>query len=162
MVRYMKKLENKDISLVHSMIPLGSCTMKLNSTTEMIPCSFRHFTDIHPFAPVEQAQGFHQMFKELEHDLCEITGYDRISFQPNSGAQGEYAGLRAIRSYHEHRNEGHRNICLIPISAHGTNPASAQMAGMKVSGQMESRYKYGIYGMIFIGGAHPHPLQRLH
>jgi len=132
MVRYMKKLENKDISLVHSMIPLGSCTMKLNSTTEMMPCSFRHFTDIHPFAPVEQAQGFHQMFKELEHDLCEITGYDRISFQPNSGAQGEYAGLRAIRSYHEHRNEGHRNICLIPISAHGTNPASAQMAGMKV------------------------------
>ncbi|KAH8359419.1 hypothetical protein KR093_006537 [Drosophila rubida] len=132
MVRYMKKLENKDISLVHSMIPLGSCTMKLNSTTEMMPCSFRHFTDIHPFAPVEQAQGFHQMFRELERDLCEITGYDRISFQPNSGAQGEYAGLRAIRSYHEHRNEGHRNICLIPISAHGTNPASAQMAGMKV------------------------------
>ncbi|XP_060647467.1 LOW QUALITY PROTEIN: glycine dehydrogenase (decarboxylating), mitochondrial [Drosophila nasuta] len=132
MVRYMKKLENKDISLVHSMIPLGSCTMKLNSTTEMMPCSFRHFTDIHPFAPVEQAQGFHQMFHELERDLCEITGYDRISFQPNSGAQGEYAGLRAIRRYHEHRNEGHRNICLIPISAHGTNPASAQMAGMKV------------------------------
>lgn len=132
MVRYMKKLENKDISLVHSMIPLGSCTMKLNATTEMIPCSFRHFTDIHPFAPVDQAVGYHQMFKELEQDLCEITGYDRISFQPNSGAQGEYAGLRAIRSYHEHRNEGHRNICLIPISAHGTNPASAQMAGMKV------------------------------
>ncbi|XP_061401002.1 glycine dehydrogenase (decarboxylating), mitochondrial-like [Musca vetustissima] len=132
MVRYMKKLENKDISLVHSMIPLGSCTMKLNATTEMMPCSFRHFTDIHPFAPVEQAQGYHQMFKELENDLCEITGYDRISFQPNSGAQGEYAGLRAIRSYHEQRNEGHRNICLIPISAHGTNPASAQMAGMKV------------------------------
>lgn len=98
----------------------------------MMPCSFRHFTDIHPFAPVEQAQGFHQMFNELERDLCEITGYDKISFQPNSGAQGEYAGLRAIRSYHEHRNEGHRNICLIPISAHGTNPASAQMAGMKV------------------------------
>lgn len=132
MVRYMKKLENKDISLVHSMIPLGSCTMKLNATTEMIPCSFRHFTDIHPFAPVDQTVGYHQMFKELEQDLCEITGYDRISFQPNSGAQGEYAGLRAIRSYHEHRNEGHRNICLIPISAHGTNPASAQMAGMKV------------------------------
>ncbi|XP_053946765.1 glycine dehydrogenase (decarboxylating), mitochondrial [Anastrepha ludens] len=132
MVRYMKRLENKDISLVHSMIPLGSCTMKLNSTTEMIPCSFRQFTDIHPFAPVEQAKGYHQMFSELEKDLCEITGYDRISFQPNSGAQGEYAGLRTIRSYHEHRNEGHRNVCLIPISAHGTNPASAQMAGMKV------------------------------
>ncbi|KAI8123098.1 hypothetical protein FF38_11750 [Lucilia cuprina] len=132
MVRYMKKLENKDVSLVHSMIPLGSCTMKLNSTTEMMPCSFRHFTDIHPFAPIDQAQGYHRMFEELERDLCEITGYDKISFQPNSGAQGEYAGLRAIRSYHEHRNEGHRNICLIPISAHGTNPASAQMAGMKV------------------------------
>lgn len=132
MVRYMKKLENKDISLVHSMIPLGSCTMKLNSTTEMMPCSFHHFTDIHPFAPVSQAKGYHQMFQELEKDLCEITGYDKISFQPNSGAQGEYAGLRAIRSYHEHRNESHRNICLIPISAHGTNPASAQMAGMKV------------------------------
>uniref|UniRef100_A0A1B0FFX4 Glycine cleavage system P protein n=2 Tax=Glossina morsitans morsitans TaxID=37546 RepID=A0A1B0FFX4_GLOMM len=132
MVRYMKRLENKDISLVHSMIPLGSCTMKLNATTEMMPCSFRHFTEIHPFAPVEQARGYHLMFEELEHDLCEITGYDKISFQPNSGAQGEYAGLRAIRSYHEHRKEGHRNVCLIPISAHGTNPASAQMAGMKV------------------------------
>lgn len=132
MVRYMKQLENKDISLVHSMIPLGSCTMKLNSTTEMIPCSFRHFTDIHPFAPVEQAKGYHLMFAELEKDLCEITGYDKISFQPNSGAQGEYAGLRAIRSYHESNGNHHRNICLIPVSAHGTNPASAQMAGMKV------------------------------
>lgn len=132
MVRYMKQLENKDISLVHSMIPLGSCTMKLNSTTEMMPCSFRHFTEIHPFAPVEQAKGYHQMFRELERDLCEITGYDKISFQPNSGAQGEYAGLRAIRSYHEAQGEVNRNICLIPISAHGTNPASAQMAGMRV------------------------------
>lgn len=132
MVRYMKQLENKDISLVHSMIPLGSCTMKLNSTTEMIPCSFRHFTEIHPFAPLEQAKGYHQMFSELEKDLCEITGYDRISFQPNSGAQGEYAGLRAIRSFHEANGEHNRTICLIPISAHGTNPASAQMAGMKV------------------------------
>lgn len=132
MVRYMKQLENKDISLVHSMIPLGSCTMKLNSTTEMIPCSFRHFTEIHPFAPLEQAKGYHQMFNELEKDLCEITGYDHISFQPNSGAQGEYAGLRAIRGYHEANGEHNRNICLIPISAHGTNPASAQMAGMIV------------------------------
>lgn len=132
MVRYMKQLENKDISLVHSMIPLGSCTMKLNSTTEMIPCSFRHFTDIHPFAPLDQAKGYHQMFNELEKDLCEITGYDKISFQPNSGAQGEYAGLRAIRSYHEANGNHHRNICLIPVSAHGTNPASAQMAGMRV------------------------------
>lgn len=132
MVRYMKRLENKDISLVHSMIPLGSCTMKLNSTTEMIPCSFRHFTDIHPFAPKDQATGYRQLFDELEKDLCEITGYDNISFQPNSGAQGEYAGLRAIRGYHEANGNHHRNICLIPISAHGTNPASAQMAGMIV------------------------------
>lgn len=132
MVRYMKQLENKDISLVHSMIPLGSCTMKLNSTTEMIPCSFRHFTEIHPFAPLDQAKGYHQMFDELEKDLCEITGYDKISFQPNSGAQGEYAGLRAIRGYHEASGNHHRTVCLIPVSAHGTNPASAQMAGMRV------------------------------
>lgn len=132
MVRYMKKLENKDISLVHSMIPLGSCTMKLNSTTEMIPCSYRHFTDIHPFAPLNQTEGYQTLFRELENDLCEITGYDYVSLQPNSGAQGEYAGLRAIRAYHEGRNEAHRNVCLIPISAHGTNPASAQMAGMKI------------------------------
>ncbi|XP_028135002.1 glycine dehydrogenase (decarboxylating), mitochondrial [Diabrotica virgifera virgifera] len=131
-VRYMKILENKDISLVHSMIPLGSCTMKLNSTTEMMPCSFKHFTDIHPFAPTEQCQGYHQLFEELEQDLCTITGYDKISFQPNSGAQGEYAGLRAIQCYHEAKGEAHRDVCLIPISAHGTNPASAQMAGMKV------------------------------
>lgn len=131
-VRYMKKLENKDISLVHSMIPLGSCTMKLNSTTEMLPCSFKHFTDIHPFAPKSQAKGYHQLFQELETDLCEITGYDNISFQPNSGAQGEYAGLRAIQGYHKSRNEAHRKVCLIPISAHGTNPASAQMAGMDI------------------------------
>jgi glycine dehydrogenase len=128
----MKQLENKDLSLVHSMIPLGSCTMKLNSSTEMIPCSFRHFTDIHPFAPVEQAKGYHQMFAELEQDLCEITGYDNISLQPNSGAQGEYAGLRAIRGYHEANGDFQRDVCLIPVSAHGTNPASAQMAGMRV------------------------------
>ncbi|GFG33833.1 hypothetical protein Cfor_11037 [Coptotermes formosanus] len=131
-VRYMKTLENKDVSLVHSMIPLGSCTMKLNSTTEMMPCSFQHFTDIHPFAPLDQSLGYQQLFEELQQDLCAITGYDRISFQPNSGAQGEYAGLRAIKCYHEACSEGHRNICLIPVSAHGTNPASAQMAGMKV------------------------------
>ncbi|CAH1114079.1 unnamed protein product [Psylliodes chrysocephalus] len=131
-VRYMKVLENKDISLVHSMIPLGSCTMKLNSTTEMMPCSFKHFTDMHPFAPIEQCVGYHQLFAELEKDLCAITGYDKISFQPNSGAQGEYAGLRAIHCYHQARGESHRDVCLIPVSAHGTNPASAQMAGMKV------------------------------
>ncbi|KAJ8931698.1 hypothetical protein NQ314_015345 [Rhamnusium bicolor] len=131
-VRYMKKLENKDISLVHSMIPLGSCTMKLNSTTEMMPCSFKHFTDIHPFAPLDQSLGYHQLFAELEKDLCTITGYDKISFQPNSGAQGEYAGLRAIQCYHEARGDKLRDVCLIPVSAHGTNPASAQMAGMRV------------------------------
>ena len=132
MVRYMKQLENKDISLVHSMIPLGSCTMKLNSTTEMLPCSFSEFTEMHPFVPPIQAKGYQQLFQELEKDLCEITGYDKISLQPNSGAQGEYAGLRAIRGYHESLGEHQRNICLIPISAHGTNPASAQMAGMDV------------------------------
>ena len=131
-VRYMKRLENKDVSLVHSMIPLGSCTMKLNSTTEMMPCSFPGFTDMHPFAPPDQALGYRELFEELERDLCEITGYDHISFQPNSGAQGEYAGLRAIMSYLESKGETNRNVCLIPLSAHGTNPASAQMAGMKV------------------------------
>ncbi|XP_050454391.1 glycine dehydrogenase (decarboxylating), mitochondrial isoform X1 [Cataglyphis hispanica] len=131
-VRYMKSLENKDVSLVHSMIPLGSCTMKLNSTTEMMPCSLKGFTDMHPFAPFEQAKGYQQLFAELEHDLCAITGYDDISFQPNSGAQGEYAGLRAIQCYHESKGEKHRQVCLIPVSAHGTNPASAQMAGMQV------------------------------
>merc|ERR1719220_2377593 len=131
-VRYMKRLENKDVSLVHSMIPLGSCTMKLNSTTEMMPCSFANFTNVHPFCPPEQALGYRMLFEELERDLCEITGYDHISFQPNSGAQGEYAGLRAIMSYLESKGEKQRNVCLIPVSAHGTNPASAQMAGMKV------------------------------
>ncbi|KAG6446472.1 hypothetical protein O3G_MSEX004459 [Manduca sexta] len=131
-VRYMKRLENKDVSLVHSMIPLGSCTMKLNSTTEMMPCSFKHFTDIHPFAPLDQCQGYHTLFEELARDLCAITGYDRVSFQPNSGAQGEYAGLRTIKRYHEFRGDARRNICLIPVSAHGTNPASAHMAGMRV------------------------------
>ncbi|XP_063991842.1 glycine dehydrogenase (decarboxylating), mitochondrial [Diachasmimorpha longicaudata] len=131
-VRYMKALENKDVSLVHSMIPLGSCTMKLNSTTEMMPCSLPGFTDMHPFAPVDQALGYNDLFTQLERDLCAITGYDGISFQPNSGAQGEYAGLRAIQCYHESRNDSNRKVCLIPISAHGTNPASAQMAGMQV------------------------------
>lgn len=131
-VRYMKSLENKDVSLVHSMIPLGSCTMKLNSTTEMIPCSLPGFKDIHPFAPAEQSKGYQQLFAELEKDLCAITGYDSISFQPNSGAQGEYAGLRAIQCYHESQGNKDRQVCLIPVSAHGTNPASAQMAGMQV------------------------------
>ncbi|XP_034935017.1 glycine dehydrogenase (decarboxylating), mitochondrial [Chelonus insularis] len=131
-VRYMKALENKDVSLVHSMIPLGSCTMKLNSTTEMMPCSLPGFANVHPFAPIEQAQGYQELFKDLEKDLCAITGYDGISFQPNSGAQGEYAGLRAIQRYYESKGDNNRRVCLIPISAHGTNPASAQMAGMQV------------------------------
>ncbi|XP_074643600.1 glycine dehydrogenase (decarboxylating), mitochondrial-like [Tubulanus polymorphus] len=132
-VRYMKTLENKDLSLVHSMIPLGSCTMKLNSTTEMMPCSWPEFAGIHPFVPLDQAEGYHQLFHELEKDLCEITGYDKISFQPNSGAQGEYAGLRAIKAYLDANGMSERTVCLIPASAHGTNPASAQMAGMKVT-----------------------------
>ncbi|KAM7446728.1 hypothetical protein ABFA07_004971 [Porites harrisoni] len=131
-VRYMKLLENKDISLCHSMIPLGSCTMKLNATTEMMPITWPRFANIHPYAPVEQAQGYRRLYQELEKDLCEITGFDAICFQPNSGAQGEYAGLRVIRAYHEHNGNDHRKVCLIPVSAHGTNPASAQMAGYQV------------------------------
>ncbi|MCX7636754.1 MAG: aminomethyl-transferring glycine dehydrogenase [Cyclobacteriaceae bacterium] len=132
MLRYIKKLENKDLSLVHSMIPLGSCTMKLNATTEMIPVTWAEFGNIHPFAPADQTKGYQQMTKELENWLAEITGFTGVSLQPNSGAQGEYAGLMVIRAYHQHRGEGHRNVALIPASAHGTNPASAVMAGMKV------------------------------
>uniref|UniRef100_A0A8C2RW68 glycine dehydrogenase (aminomethyl-transferring) n=1 Tax=Capra hircus TaxID=9925 RepID=A0A8C2RW68_CAPHI len=131
-VRYMKRLENKDISLVHSMIPLGSCTMKLNSSSELTPITWKEFANIHPFVPLEQAQGYQQLFRELEKDLCELTGYDQISFQPNSGAQGEYAGLASIRAYLDAKGETHRTVCLIPKSAHGTNPASAHMAGMKI------------------------------
>lgn len=130
--RFIKMLENKDVSLVHSMIPLGSCTMKLNGTTEMMLCSLPGFANIHPFVPKDQATGYSELFEELENDLCSITGYDQVSLQPNSGAQGEYAGLCAIQSYHQSRGEEHRNICLIPVSAHGTNPASAKMAGMEI------------------------------
>ena len=132
MMRYIKKLENKDLSLVHGMISLGSCTMKLNAATEMEPITWPEFANLHPFCPVNQTLGFQQIFKELEEDLSEITGFDQVSLQPNSGAQGEYSGLMVIRAYHISNNEGHRNICLIPTSAHGTNPASAVMAGMEV------------------------------
>jgi len=132
LLRYMKSLENKDLSMVHSMIPLGSCTMKLNATTEMIPVTWPEFGDMHPFAPVEQAQGYAEIFATLEQWLCEITGFDAMSLQPNAGAQGEYTGLMVIRAYHKSRGDHHRNIALIPSSAHGTNPASAVMAGMKV------------------------------
>ncbi len=132
MLRYMKSLENKDLSLTHSMIPLGSCTMKLNATTEMYGISWPEFSKLHPFAPLDQAKGYSELFNELEKDLKEITGFAAISLQPNSGAQGEYSGLMVIREYHKSRNDVHRNIVLIPSSAHGTNPASAVMAGMKV------------------------------
>lgn len=132
MLRYLKRLENRDISLTHSMISLGSCTMKLNATTEMLPVSWPELADIHPFAPDDQAEGYHQIIRELSDWLCEITGYDSMSMQPNSGAQGEYAGLLTIRSYLEEKGEQHRNVTIIPSSAHGTNPASAVMAGMKV------------------------------
>ena len=132
MLRYIKKLENKDLSLVHSMISLGSCTMKLNAAAEMIPVTWREFGEIHPFVPQEQAAGYSELFRRLNKWLCEITGFSGISFQPNSGAQGEYAGLLTIKQYLEVKGEGHRNIVLIPSSAHGTNPASAVMAGFKV------------------------------
>lgn len=132
MLRYLKQLENKDLALNQSMIPLGSCTMKLNATSEMIPITWPQFANLHPFAPKDQAVGYSLMIEELERWLCAITGFDAICMQPNSGAQGEYAGLLAIRKYHESRQQGGRDICLIPSSAHGTNPASAQMAGMRV------------------------------
>lgn len=132
MLRYIKKLEAKDLSLAHSMIPLGSCTMKLNATTQLMPLSWPAFGQLHPFIPIEQAKGYQQIFEELEAYLSEITGFHACSLQPNSGAQGEYAGLMVIRAYHLDNGDDHRNIALIPASAHGTNPASAVMAGMKV------------------------------
>ncbi|TCJ12465.1 glycine dehydrogenase (aminomethyl-transferring) [Flaviaesturariibacter flavus] len=132
MMRYMRQLEAKDYSLVHGMIPLGSCTMKLNAASEMMPLSWAHWSKIHPFVPETQAEGYHQIVRELSEYLCEITRFDACSLQPNSGAQGEYAGLLAIKGYHESRGDHHRNVMLIPISAHGTNPASAVMCGMQV------------------------------
>ncbi|MDE0483227.1 MAG: aminomethyl-transferring glycine dehydrogenase [Candidatus Poribacteria bacterium] len=132
MLRYIHRLQAKDLSLVNAMIPLGSCTMKLNATAEMVPVTWQEFGGIHPFVPSEQAQGYHVLFEQLEKWLAEITGYSAISLQPNAGSQGEYAGLLVIRKYHQSRNEEHRDVCLIPTSAHGTNPASAVMAGMKV------------------------------
>ncbi|KUG07996.1 aminomethyl-transferring glycine dehydrogenase [Solirubrum puertoriconensis] len=132
LLRYMKQLENKDLSLTHSMISLGSCTMKLNATAEMIPVTWPEIGQLHPFAPREQAQGYAQIFKDLEAWLCEVTGFDAVSLQPNSGAQGEYAGLLVIKAYHDARGDHHRNVALIPASAHGTNPASAAMVGMQI------------------------------
>jgi glycine dehydrogenase len=132
MMRYIKSLENKDLSLTHSMISLGSCTMKLNAASELYPITWPEFANIHPFAPVSQTQGYQEVFQELEKALCEITGFSAMSFQPNSGAQGEYAGLMVIQAYHKSKGHPHRNIALIPQSAHGTNPASAAMAGMQI------------------------------
>src|SRR5213080_504225 len=132
MLRYLKKLESRDLSLTTSMIPLGSCTMKLNATAEMFPISWPEISKLHPFAPTEQAAGYKEIFQQLEDWLAEITGFDAISLQPNAGSQGEFAGLLAIREYHASRGEAHRNVCLIPTSAHGTNPASAVMAGFRV------------------------------
>jgi glycine dehydrogenase len=132
MLRYIRRLEAKDLSLCHSMISLGSCTMKLNATSEMFPVSWPEFSRLHPFAPVGQTRGYQRLFKDLETWLAEITGFAAVSLQPNAGSQGEYSGLLVIRAYHESRGEGHRHICLIPTSAHGTNPASAAMCGFKV------------------------------
>jgi len=132
MTRYMRRLADRDLALDRAMIPLGSCTMKLNATAEMLPITWPEFAEIHPFAPADQALGYGEIIEDLSSKLCQITGYDAFSMQPNSGAQGEYAGLLAIRAYHRSRGDDHRNICLIPASAHGTNPASASMCGMKV------------------------------
>ena len=132
MMRYMRRLADRDLALDRAMIPLGSCTMKLNSAAEMMPVSWREFSRLHPFCPEDQAEGYLEMIRDLSAKLCEITGYDDLSMQPNSGAQGEYAGLLTIAAYHRANGEGHRNICLIPMSAHGTNPASAQMVGWTV------------------------------
>ncbi len=132
MLRYIRRLSDRDLALDRTMIPLGSCTMKLNAASAMIPVTWPEFSDIHPFAPLDQAQGYVELFSDLENWLTEITGYDAVSLQPNAGSQGELAGLAAIRAYHQNRGEDHRRVCLIPSSAHGTNAASAVMAGMRI------------------------------
>ena len=132
MMRYIRRLEKKDIGLDTAMIPLGSCTMKLNAAAEMLPITWPEFSKLHPFAPVEQAAGYRQVIEELASALCAVTGFAAVSLQPNSGAQGEFAGLLVINAYHQSRGEAHRNVVLIPQSAHGTNPASAAMVGLKV------------------------------
>ena len=132
MTRYMRRLVDRDIALDRSMIPLGSCTMKLNASAEMLPLTWPEFSQVHPFVPEDQALGYKEMITDLSKKLCDVTGYDAISMQSNSGAQGEYAGLLTINAYHKSRGEESRDICLIPVSAHGTNPASAQMAGLRV------------------------------
>ena len=129
MLRYIRRLESRDLSLAHSMIPLGSCTMKLNATSEMLPVTWPEFGRVHPFAPADQTQGYQKLFKDLETWLAEITGFAAVSLQPNAGSQGEFAGLLAIRAYHESRGQGHRDVCLIPVSAHGTNPAAPSWPG---------------------------------
>ncbi len=132
MLRYLHRLQARDLSLTHSMIPLGSCTMKLNATTEMLPVTWPEFARLHPFAPPEQSKGYQELFRQLEAWLAEMTGFSAVSLQPNAGSQGEYAGLMVIRGYHRSQGEFHRDVCLIPVSAHGTNPASAAMVGMTV------------------------------
>ncbi len=132
MMRYMRRLSDRDLALDRAMIPLGSCTMKLNAAAEMMPVTWPEFGALHPFAPHDQAAGYHEVIGDLVEKLCRITGYDAISMQPNSGAQGEYAGLLTIQAYHRSRGDEQRDICLIPVSAHGTNPATAQMCGMQV------------------------------
>lgn len=134
LMRYCKQLENRDMSLVHSMTPLGSCTMKLNSAVQMLPLSWPELSALHPYCPPDQAEGYLEIFEEIRQDLCTLSGYDEVSLQPTSGASGEYAGLRAIREYQSSVGEGHRDVCLIPASAHGTNPASAAMCGMRTVG----------------------------
>ena len=134
MLRYIKRLESKDLALNESMIALGSCTMKLNATSEMMPLSWPEVSSLHPFVPADQSAGYREMLAQLEDWLARVTGFAAVSLQPNAGSQGEYAGLLAIRNYHLSRGEGHRDVCLIPVSAHGTNPASAVMCGMKVVG----------------------------